>query len=155
MSNKFEELLQFGNANERKAYRFLKDRFENQIESVQFIEYNKEDNSKQQLYGDIQLKTTYGRTIHFEVKSRKKTTDCLCFEITESKVLKPKFVDYYLILIPELPILMLDYFCFQSVYPSLPDKPVRHNDDGEAIIFIPISEIKQAIDNLNGFGIVA
>lgn len=156
MSQNFRELLEFGTSYEKQACEFLKEKFGNQIDCVQFVEYNKKDNSKQQLYGDIELKTKFGRTIHFEVKSRRKETDCLCFEINEQKELKPKFVDYYLFFLPSRKPLMLDYFTFCAIYPKLAeDKPIRHVPDGEAVIFIPIVQIVKEFEQLTGLGGVA
>ena len=156
MSENFRELLLFGTSYEKKACEFLKEKFQNQIDCIQFVEYCEEDNSKQQLYGDIELKTKFGRTIHFEVKSRRKETDCLCFEINEKKELKPKFVDYYLFFLPNRKPLMLDYFTFYAIYPKLAqDKPIRHVSDGEAVIFIPIIEVIQEFEKLTGLSGVA
>ncbi|WP_196592764.1 protein NO VEIN domain-containing protein [Pectinatus sottacetonis] len=151
MINNFRSQLAFGHSNEEKAMKYIKEHFGNQIESIQFIEYNKKDNRKQQLYGDIEVKTTGGRTKYYEVKSRRKHDNCFCFEIDENKKLKTKYVDYYIFIIPDYPIMVVDYFEFLAVYDELAkNKPVRYVPDGEPVIFLPIDEVFKALNELNG-----
>lgn len=149
--------LNYGMSNEEKALNYLKEHYNHTIDTISRNYYNKKDNSQNKLYGDITMLTKTGQEVNYEVKSRKKDTKDLTWEIyyRDGEIhLKTKYVHYYIILLPDKVPLIIDYMVFEQLfYDELRDIGQVSNNTfgGEPVIFIPIKKFLESYNKFMGY----
>lgn len=154
VENYFEKMLRFSEQSEEEAKKYIQKRFKYQVESVQIIGFNSDDNSENRIRGDLKINLKNGTCKYIEVKSYRKASDNICFEVIETSdfdvILNFKQSDYYLFLIPDREPLLLDYFLFSTAFEKLKTgkKVCKNKSDNGRIMWFKIDDVLKEINNL-------